>query len=166
MAGDIGGAANASLGRLARGAAGIALLCGTLDLAFVRVYWSHAGTTLEAIGQSIGAGWFGAASQRMGWHSAGAGLLSHYAIMFAMALAWFASARAWPWLRRRPVVYGALYGALLYVVMTEVVVPLSAAPVRPPQPAWMLASIAAHVLLVGIPIAVAARRLLGPARSI
>lgn len=150
--------------RLLAGAAAIALLCGTADLVFVRLYWASVGITFQAIGQSIGAGWYGRASQDMGWHSAGVGIASHYGIMLGMALAYMLTARTWPALVRHPWRYGALYGALLYVLMTAVVVPLSAAPVRPPQPAWMLASIAVHVLLVGIPMALAARRVLGGPR--
>jgi hypothetical protein len=136
----------------------IALICGSADLLLVRIYWNSVGISFEGIGQSIASGWFGAASQDMGWRSAGIGIASHYFIMACMALAYFLVARVQPALVRHAWRYGALYGAFLYVLMTAVVVPLSASPSRPPQPGWMLASIAIHVFVVGIPMALATRR--------
>jgi hypothetical protein len=152
--------ASNTMSRLLLGAALMALLCGTADLVFVRLYWASAGLDFQGIGQSIGQGWYGRASGDMGWTSANVGFASHYAIMFCMALAYFLVARAWPALWRQPWIFGPLYGGLLYVAMTAIVVPLSAAPARAPQPGWMLASIAFHVLGVGIPMALAARKLL------
>jgi len=56
------------------------------------------------------------------------------------------------------VLCGAAYGLLLYGVMNYVVVPLSAAGAGSKNPLWITLSIAAHVLLIGIPIALLARR--------
>jgi cation transport ATPase len=55
--------------------------------------------------------------------------------------------------------YGALYGVLLYAAMTYVVVPLSRAG-NGALPAWRwenLSHIAVHMLLVGVPCALAAQ---------
>lgn len=62
--------------------------------------------------------------------------------------------------QRRPWLCSALYGPLLYGVMTFIVVPLSAAGPSPRDAAWVALGIAAHVLLVGLPIALFARRVL------
>jgi len=67
-------------------------------------------------------------------------------------------AARWALLRQRPVLCGAAYGLLLYGVMNYIVVPLSAAGPGSKDPLWITLSIAAHVLLIGIPIALLARR--------
>ena len=134
-----------------------ALLAGTLDLLFACTWWAVQGVSPLRIGQSIAAGLMGPASFRGGAATAALGMGLHYAIALGMAAAYFVAARRLPALRTRPVACGALYGLLLYVVMNHVVVPLSAAGPGPDDTAWMLASIAAHVLLVGIPIAWLAR---------
>jgi hypothetical protein len=77
-----------------------------------------------------------------------------------MSAAFFLVARRWTVLWRRPVPYGAAYGLLLYGIMNYVVVPLSAAGGGPKDPLWITLSIAVHVLLIGIPIALFSRRAL------
>ena len=87
------------------------------------------------------------------------GAASHFAITVAMAWAYYLAARRLPALVRRPVLYGALYGIMLWFVMIHVVVPLSAAPPDQSAPwAWVLwVNIAAHMFLVGVPCALGAR---------
>jgi len=61
--------------------------------------------------------------------------------------------RAWP--------CGLAYGFAVYLVMNHVVVPLSAAgPGGAKNPLWIGLSIAVHIFLVGLPCALAARRVL------
>lgn len=69
------------------------------------------------------------------------------------------AARRWPRLTGRLWSSGLVYGGLLYMAMTCVVVPLSAASPSPKVPAWIAASIAMH-LLIGLLWAVFARRAL------
>ena len=79
-----------------------------------------------------------------------------------MAWTCYRVARIWPALARRPWLFGPLYGAALYLAMTYVVVPLSAAG-NGQWPAWQwsqLAHLAAHMALVGTPCAFAAARVL------
>lgn len=140
------------------------LAAGTLDLAYACTFWGiQLGFTPKQILQSVGAGWLGReASYAGGWTSALIGLFSHYGIAIAMASALYLACRRWPALARHPLRNGALYGLLLYVVMTYVVVPLSNAG-GGGLPAWRwenLSHIAGHMLLVGVPCALAARRAL------
>ena len=75
-----------------------------------------------------------------------------------MAWTCYRVARIWPALAWRPWLFGPLYGAALYLAMTYVVVPLSAAG-NGQWPAWQwsqLAHLAAHMALVGTPCAFAA----------
>lgn len=136
------------------------LAAGALDLIYICTLYAFKGVGPVRIFQSIAAGWLGReAAVAGGMATALLGLVSHFGITLAMACAYYAASRRWKFLVERPLRYGALYGLLLYAVMTYVVVPLSAAG-GPQPPAWQwinLAHIAAHVALVGITCALAAR---------
>lgn len=147
-----------------RHAAGIivlgALVAGTLDIVYAIGFWAiKAGVAPMRILQSVAAGVLGDASFRGGIGSASLGLALHYLIMFAMVGACFLLARHWPPLRRQPLLFGAIYGLMLYAVMTYVVVPLSAAAASPKDTLWTACSIAMH-MLVGVLCAWFARRAL------
>lgn len=136
------------------------LLAGTLDLIYICSFWAARGVGPLRILQSVAAGWLGREAAVAGGHaSAVLGLVSHFGIAIAMAGAYYLVARRWPLLARSPWRFGALYGIGLYVAMNYVVVPLSAAGNGlPKQWTWADAShLAAHMLLVGIPCALAAR---------
>ncbi|KAF1716609.1 hypothetical protein CSC75_19435 [Pseudoxanthomonas wuyuanensis] len=139
------------------------ITAGTLDLIYICSLYAFKGVGPIRIFQSIAAGWLGReAAVAGGMATALLGLISHFGITLAMAYAYYAASRRWTLLVERPLRYGALYGLLLYAVMTYVVVPLSAAG-GPQPPAWQwinLAHIAAHMVLVGIVCALAARRAL------
>jgi len=108
--------------------------------------------------QSVAAGLLGDSSFQGGVGTAALGLVLHYLIASSMAVVYYLAARRWPALWHRPVRLGAAYGLLLYVIMNYVVVPLSAARPGSKDPLWVTFSIAVHVLLIGIPIALFARR--------
>ena len=135
------------------------VIAGALDLVYICTLWAARGVSPVRILQSVAAGWVGRdAAMQGGLATATLGLFSHFGIAVVMACVYYAASRRWPILREQPVRHGALYGVLLYVVMTYVVVPLSAAGGNGVAWQWInLAHIAAHVLLVGIPCALAAR---------
>ena len=89
------------------------------------------------------------------FQSVAAGLLGEASFLIActMAVTYYVAARRWPLLARRPVVLGIAYGLLLYLVMNHIVVPLSAASPGSSDPTWITLTVAAHGLLVGVPIA-------------
>lgn len=140
------------------------LVAGTLDLAYICIL-VH---VLHRLGpvwilQSVAAGWLGRDAAFAG--GAGAALLgaaTHYGIAIVMAMAYAVAAKLLPPLARRPFLYGPLYGVALYLAMTFVVVPLSAAATgKPWQWHWTQpAHLGAHMFLVGLPCALAARRAL------
>jgi hypothetical protein len=151
--------ARRSLARTLAWLAAGGLAAGTLDILYVILFWAAKGVPGQRILQSVAAGVLGEASFDGGRASALLGLALHFAIALCMAAAYFIAARALPWLHRAPIRYGALYGLLLYAVMQYIVVPLSAAPGGGTKNmVWIVASIVAHVVLVGIPIAWCARR--------
>ena len=136
------------------------LLAGTLDMVWVCTLWGSMGVMPKRIFQAVSSGWLGNdAAVAGGWGTALLGAASHFAITVAMAWAYYLAARRLPALVRRPVLYGALYGIMLWFVMIHVVVPLSAAPPDQSAPwAWVLwVNIAAHMFLVGVPCALGAR---------
>ena len=76
--------------------------------------------------QGIASGWLGREAYSMGWWSGALGLASHFMIaMIWAAIFWWAS-RAWPSLVRHAWWSGAAYALIVYTVMYEVVMPLSA----------------------------------------
>lgn len=73
-------------------------------------------------------------------------------------LVYVRAARRVPALIERPVIMGALYGVVLYLVMNFVVVPLSAIGFHAPSLAGALRALLPHVLFVGPAIALCAAR--------
>ena len=141
------------------------LVAGALDIAFACGYWAIArDVPAGRILQSVASGVLGKASFDGGTATAMLGLALHFFITLVMSLVYFAASRRLPALAQRPVALGALYGVALWIAMNYVVVPLSnAAGGSPGLDLWTGMSIAAHVLLVGIPIALCARRATTPA---
>lgn len=95
-----------------------------------------------------------------GLATAGLGVALHLLIALTMAAAYTAASLTLRWPNRHPVPAGLLYGLLLYFVMNYLVVPLSALGRRGELGTVDTAlCIAGHLLLVGLPIALFARRL-------
>ncbi len=136
------------------------LVAGALDITFACTWWAIArDVPAERILQSVASGVLGKDSYEGGRASALLGLGLHFFITLVMSWVYFAASRRLPALVKHPVAMGAAYGLLLYGAMNFVVVPLSNAVVGAPAlNAWTFAGIAAHVLLVGIPIALCARQ--------
>jgi hypothetical protein len=135
------------------------LVAGALDMAYACAFWAlKAGVPARRILQSVAAGLLGRSSFEGGAATAALGLTLHLLIATSMSATYYLVARLWAFLRRRPVLCGAGYGLLLYGIMNYVVVPLSAAGPGSKDPLWIALSIAVHVLLIGIPIALLTRR--------
>lgn len=144
---------------------GVAALVATLDALFAISFWAARGVAPMRILQSIAAGVQGAAAFKGGVASALLGLGLHFLIATCMVLGFYLASRQWPALLRFPLWAAMAYGLFLYIVMNRVVVPLSAAPSPRPGPIdwpWVLSSIVVHVLCVGLPCVLVARRLLSP----
>jgi uncharacterized membrane protein YagU involved in acid resistance len=130
------------------------LLAATLDIVYACAFWViQAEVPPSRIFQSVASGLLGESSFEGGNGTAALGFLLHYLIVLAMALAYYLVARRLPPISRRWPLAGAGYGLLLYAVMQYIVVPLSRAGGGPQDHLWVTLSIAAHALLVGIPIA-------------
>ena len=130
-----------------------AIVVGWLDMGLAMVFWGLRGVPPVRVLQSVASGLLGPAASAGGTATALLGLLLHLSIAGMMVLAYDLVALRLRWLVRRPTLAGPLYGVVLYMAMTWVVVPLSAAPRATPAAAWIVASVLSHVLLVGLPCA-------------
>ncbi len=81
----------------------------------------------DRILRSIAAGWIGRANARdAGLDITLLGLVSHFAIAIVMAGVFVFASGVLPTLRRRPILWGVLYGIWLTVAMNYLIVPLTA----------------------------------------
>ena len=135
------------------------VVAGAFDLLYACVFWAiKRGVSPQRILQRVASGWLGDASVTGGVTTAALGFATHFFIATSMSVTYYLVARRWPALWERPVPYGAAYGLLLYGIMNYIVVPLSAAGPSSKDPLWVGMSIAVHMLLIGLPIALFARR--------
>ena len=134
------------------------LVAGTLDIISAFVFAGMAGWSPMAVLSYVASGPFGdGVTPTTGW--AAAGLLFHFAIMACMAAAYMAVARRVPTLLRYPIVSGLLYGLLLWGIMYWLVKPLRWPDAPLPHGLWAIANqLFSHCILVGLPIALIARR--------
>jgi hypothetical protein len=134
------------------------LTVGTLDLLDALVFFGLRGVAPLRIPQSIASGLLGRAAFEGGLPTAVLGVLLHFIIALVIVSLYYLASRRWPVLARRPLLYGPLYGIVVYVVMTFVVVPLSAAPMKPPTLPLVVANgLLIHILGIGLPSALFAR---------
>ena len=135
------------------------LVAGTFDITYACTFWYlKRGVLPTRVFQSVASGLLGDASFTGGWRTAALGLVLHYGIATSMAITYYLLARRWSELWQRPLLYGPLYGVLLYGVMNYIVVPLSAANPGSRNLAWVVLSIAVHAFLIGTPCAIFVRR--------
>jgi hypothetical protein len=136
---------------------GGALVVGVLDLLDALLFFGARGVPPVPILHSIASGLLGRAAFRGGAATAVLGVLLHFLIAFGVVAVYYAASRVMPRLRRQPLLYGPLYGLLVYAVMNVIVVPLSAAPDGPKPWPVLVNGLLIHMLGVGLPAALAAR---------
>ena len=134
------------------------LAVGVLDItdAFV-FFWLRSGVRPVRILQSVAAGLLGRASFSGGWRTAALGLALHFFIAFVVVLVVLLASRVLPVLTRYAIPAGLLYGIAVYLTMTFVVVPASAAAGGVPPWPVALNGVLIHMFGVGLPAALAAR---------
>ena len=149
---------------LARATLLATLAAGTLDIGAAILL--NLGVGPKVVLQSVAGGWLGSATYQGGWSSALLGLASHFGIMLGIAAIYMALAARLPVLRSRWLAAGVLWGVAVWLVMSQVVVPLSASTLPRPDAFHIIQGLIVHVLMVGLPMAWIARRMLGaPARA-
>ncbi len=136
-------------------------IAGTLDIAFAMILTVAFGRQLGGMLRYVASGPFPAVMD-MGTAGAILGLLVHFALMAAMAAVFVLAAERKPELVAKPIQWGIIYGLITYAVMNWVVVPLRFDTSLPPKPLSIATQLFAHIVLVGIPIALVAARYLRP----
>ena len=134
---------------------------GTLDIVFAMAMTVFFGREIGNMLRYVGSGPFPQATE-MGAGGAMLGLLVHFALMAIMASVYVLAARRIPALVERPIQWGVLYGLATYAVMNLLVVPMRFGTPLPPSPLSMATQLFAHIVLVGVPIALIAARYLKP----
>lgn len=142
------------------------LIAGLCDITYAIGFWAWRGVAATRVLQSVASGLLGASAFDGGTPVAALGLGLHFSIATIFAFAFYAASTRFPALTRRAALSGAVYGFLIFWSMNLVVLPLSAFP-RPVSfaPLPTITGLIVHVFLVGVPIAVAARRARPPAAA-
>jgi hypothetical protein len=129
------------------------LLAGALDITATSTLMTLQGMPLERLWQGIASGSLGASAFKGGKKTAALGLFFHFLIALIVAAIYYALSLKLPILTARPILCGALYGIAVHVVMSRIVVPLSAAPKREFSAKAFLVQLIIHIGFVGLPIA-------------
>jgi hypothetical protein len=135
------------------------LVAGTLDILFATILSIARGRAPADMLRFVASGAFPAAPD---WGAGGAwlGLATHFTLMAVMVAIFVMAARRRPALAAKPVLWGAIYGLVTFAAMNLIVVPLRFPAAWPPKPIGIATQLFAHIVLVGIPVAlITARRL-------
>jgi uncharacterized membrane protein YagU involved in acid resistance len=133
-----------------------ALTVGVLDLTYAIIVYSMHQPIL--VPQTIASGVLGAKAYQGGMGSAALGIVLHFFIATIWASVYYAASRKLKFLVRKAFLCGMAYGAVVYLFMHLVVVPLSAVPPGPTPFAYETAEFVWHWFGVGLPIALCVRR--------
>jgi uncharacterized membrane protein YagU involved in acid resistance len=108
--------------------------------------------------QSIASGLLGRSSFEGGWPTILLGVALHVLIAFIWTTIYYGASLKLPALTRRALICGPIYGVVVYFAMQIIVLPLSA--IRKPVFSFAIPvqSIIVHMICVGLPIALFARR--------
>jgi uncharacterized membrane protein YagU involved in acid resistance len=131
------------------------LIAGTLDItAAIILRALLSGVPAVRVLQSVASGLLGRAAFSDDMRTAALGLLLHFLIMAVIASLFYVASRRLPVLTAQWLWSGLVYGALVYLMMSFVIVPLSAFPGKlVPSTAAFVEGIVVHMLCVGLPIA-------------
>lgn len=134
----------------------VGLIAGTLDISDALIFSAFRGVTPAQVFRFIASGLIGIrAAVQWGTAAVVLGVVLHYFIATSWTAIFYAASRRFAVLRRKPVISGLLYGAVVYVVMNFVVLPLSRVPARPgaASPVARVNGVLALLFCIGLPIA-------------
>lgn len=137
------------------------LAVGVLDGAAAVITTLLYGRSPGRMFQGIASGLIGRASLDGGWPTTLLGAALHFLIAFIWAAIYNGASLKLPTLIRRAAVWGPIYGVVVYFAMQNIVLPLSAIQKSPFTIAPMmqlLQGLIIHIICVGTPIALLARR--------
>jgi uncharacterized membrane protein YagU involved in acid resistance len=135
------------------------LIAGTLDIADALIFYSLRGVPATGLLRFIAACLVGVSALHGGMAMAALGLAIHYTITLLWSALFLIAAARMSFLTRYAIASGLLYGALIYIVMNFVVLPLTRLPPRSHHlaPAVLINGVLALLLFMGLPIALIAQ---------
>jgi uncharacterized membrane protein YagU involved in acid resistance len=134
-------------------------IAGALDILFAISFAAYGGRTPAWLLQTVATGLLGEDAYAGGWAAAALGLAGHFAMSFGWAALFVFAASRMPRLIEKPLMYGFLFGAIVFVTMRLVILPLSAFPY--PVSFTSLGAgldLVSHLFFFGLPIALAAAK--------
>ena len=132
------------------------LIAGVIDLAYAILVYNPQHPM--RIAQSVASGLLGADAYNGGIRTAALGVLLHFTIACGAATVFYLASRKLRFLTERPIVYGLIYGALVYSFMHVVVLPLSAVHHGASAPlVYQASEFVEHWFGVGLPISLSVR---------
>jgi hypothetical protein len=132
------------------------LITGLLDMTYAILVYSPKNPL--RIPQAIATGVFGRESFNLGARSIVLGVFFHFCIALGAATVYYLASRKLPVLVRHAVPCGMVFGALVYLFMHFVVIPLSAVPRGNTPMIYKVTEFVWHWFGVGLPIALSVRR--------
>ena len=132
------------------------LIAGVLDLLYAILVYSPKQPIL--IPQTIASGIVGTnRGYEGGMQTAALGVFLHFLIAIVAAAVYYLASRGIPFLNRRAVICGLIYGAIVYEFMHVVVLPLSALPPSDMSFKLKACEFVWHWFGVGLPISLSVR---------
>ncbi len=134
------------------------LIAGVLDLTAAFINSALRGRGPVWVLQSISSGLLGADSYKGGFATAALGVALHFLIATVATAFYYAASRKLKFLVDKAIVFGLLYGVVVYAFMNMVVLPLAfSSRISLPLGA-VITGLIIHMLCVGLPIALVVRR--------
>lgn len=131
------------------------LIVGAVDLLYAIVVYSPLRPIL--VPQTIASGVLGPKSYQGGVPAALLGVVLQFVIALGAATVYYLASRKLTYLVTRAVLCGLIYGALVYVFMHVVVLPLAAVPKGNTPLVYKVFEFVEHWFVVGLPIALSVR---------
>ncbi len=128
-------------------------LCGVLDGLSAIALTLALGGKVARMFQGIAAGVLGRDSAQGGAKTVAMGVALHFVIAFGAATVYFAASRVLPFMIDSALWCGVIYGVLVHLFMSFVVVPMSAIGPRPFVARTFFILLAIHMIVVGPSIA-------------
>jgi hypothetical protein len=120
------------------------------------------GGTASGVAKAVARGWYGDGAKAGGTAIEVVGMASHWGILLIAASIFVLTSLRFPVLRRQAWITGPLFGVCIYIAMHFVIVPLSAVhKISNPHGIQFVEEFAGHMFVIGLPIALWARAILG-----
>jgi len=141
------------------------LFIGLFDLIFAFTFYGFIlRVPLLRIFQSVAAGVLGRPRAYAGGvRTFFVGIILHFVVATCIATVYYLATLVLPVLIRHPVVSGLIYGVVAYFGMKFIILPISAIGQRGSIPRWpiLITEMIGHAFLVGLPVALVARKSAG-----